>query len=48
MIEETIQLEGPQTIAAFILEPVTGTNGILIPPEDISKGCASCVTSTAY
>src|SRR5205814_3647122 len=26
-IEEVIQLEGPQTIAAFILEPVTGTNG---------------------
>src|ERR1700685_286160 len=33
MIEETIQLEGPQTVAAFILEPVTGTNGILIPPD---------------
>ena len=32
-IEEIIQLEGPQTIAAFILEPVTGTNGILVPPE---------------
>src|SRR5437870_6197860 len=26
-IEETIQLEGPHTIAAFILETVTGTNG---------------------
>jgi taurine---2-oxoglutarate transaminase len=26
-IREIIQLEGPQTIAAFILEPVTGTNG---------------------
>jgi taurine--2-oxoglutarate transaminase len=33
MIEETIQLEGPQTIAAFILEPVTGTNGVLVPPD---------------
>src|SRR3954463_5372230 len=30
---ETIQLEGPQTIAAFILEPVIGTNGVLIPPD---------------
>jgi taurine--2-oxoglutarate transaminase len=38
MIEETIQLEGPQTIAAFILEPVTGTNGILIPPEGYLEG----------
>ena len=38
MIEETIQLEGPQTIAAFILEPVTGTNGILIPPDGYMQG----------
>ena len=38
MIEETIQLEGPQTIAAFILEPVTGTNGILVPPEGYLEG----------
>ncbi len=38
MIEETIQLEGPQTIAAFILEPVTGTNGILFPPEGYLVG----------
>src|SRR5215475_5842814 len=38
MIEEVIQLEGPQTIAAFILEPVTGTNGILIPPDGYMQG----------
>ena len=38
MIEDTIQLEGPQTIAAFILEPVTGTNGILIPPDGYLVG----------
>jgi taurine--2-oxoglutarate transaminase len=38
MIEEVIQLEGPQTIAAFILEPVTGTNGILIPPDGYLQG----------
>jgi taurine--2-oxoglutarate transaminase len=38
MIEETIQLEGPQTIAAFILEPVTGTNGVLIPPDGYLVG----------
>jgi taurine---2-oxoglutarate transaminase len=38
MIEETIQLEGPQTIAAFILETVTGTNGILIPPDGYMQG----------
>jgi len=38
MIEEVIQLEGPQTIAAFILESVTGTNGILIPPSGYMEG----------
>jgi taurine--2-oxoglutarate transaminase len=37
-LEETIQLEGPQTIAAFILEPITGTNGILIPPDGYLQG----------
>ena len=38
MIEETIQLEGAQTIAAFILEPVTGTNGVLVPPDGYLEG----------
>src|ERR1700680_984406 len=36
--EEVIQLEGPQTIAAFILEPVPGTNGILVPPDGYLQG----------
>jgi len=38
IIEEIIQLEGPQTIAGFILETVTGTNGILIPPDGYMQG----------
>ena len=37
-LEEVIQLEGPTTIAAFILETVTGTNGILIPPDGYLQG----------
>jgi len=37
-LREIIQLEGPQTIAAFILEPVTGTNGILVPPDGYLEG----------
>jgi taurine--2-oxoglutarate transaminase len=37
-LEETIQLEGPQTIAGFILEPVTGTNGVLVPPDGYLQG----------
>jgi taurine--2-oxoglutarate transaminase len=38
MLEETIQLEGAQTIAGFILEPVIGTNGVLIPPDGYLQG----------
>ncbi len=38
MLDEIIQLEGPQSIAAFMLEPVTGTNGILIPPDGYLQG----------
>jgi taurine---2-oxoglutarate transaminase len=40
-LEEVIQLEGPHTIAAFILEPVTGTNGILVPPDGYLQGVRS-------
>jgi len=43
-IEETIQLEGPQTIAAFFLEPVTGTNGVLVPPEGFIQGIRELCT----
>lgn len=32
-LEEILQYEGPQTVAAVILETVTGTNGILVPPD---------------
>ncbi len=48
MIEETIQLEGPHTIAAFILETVTGTNGILIPPDGYCRACANFATSMEF
>jgi taurine---2-oxoglutarate transaminase len=44
LLEETIQLEGPQTIAAFILETVTGTNGILIPPAGYLQGVRELCT----
>jgi taurine---2-oxoglutarate transaminase len=37
-LRETIELEGPATIAAFIIEPVTGTNGILVPPDGYLQG----------
>jgi taurine--2-oxoglutarate transaminase len=37
-LEEVIQLEGAHTIAAIIMEPVTGTNGVLIPPDGYIQG----------
>jgi taurine--2-oxoglutarate transaminase len=43
-LEEVIQYEGPQTIAAFILETVTGTNGILIPPDGYLQGVRDLCT----
>jgi taurine--2-oxoglutarate transaminase len=32
-LEEILQYEGPQTVAAVILETVVGTNGIIVPPD---------------
>jgi adenosylmethionine-8-amino-7-oxononanoate aminotransferase len=33
-LEATITREGPETVAAFIAEPVQGTGGVIVPPED--------------
>jgi taurine---2-oxoglutarate transaminase len=32
-LEEILEYEGPQTVAAVILETVTGTNGVIPPPD---------------
>lgn len=32
-LDETIQREGPETIAAFIGEPLMGAGGVVVPPE---------------
>ncbi len=37
-LEDVIMYEGPHTIAAFLLEPVVGTNGILVPPDGYLQG----------
>jgi taurine--2-oxoglutarate transaminase len=37
-LEEVITLEGPQTIAAILLETVTGTNGVIVPPDGYLQG----------
>jgi taurine--2-oxoglutarate transaminase len=37
-LEEIIRYEGPETIAAILIESVTGTNGVIIPPEGYMQG----------
>ncbi len=37
-LEEVIQVEGPNTIAGLIMEPVVGTNGVLVPPDGYIQG----------
>ena len=37
-LEEIIRYEGADTIAAILMESVTGTNGIIIPPEGYMQG----------
>src|SRR5574338_1473061 len=37
-LEEIIQYEGPETIAAILIESVTGTNGVIVPPEGYLQG----------
>ena len=44
MLEEVIQLEGAQNIAAFFLETVSGTNGVLIPPDGYLQGVRDLCT----
>ena len=43
-LAEVIQLEGPQTIAAIVLEPITGTNGVLVPPDGYLQGVRELCT----
>jgi len=37
-LRDTIMVEGPQTVAAILLETVVGTNGILVPPDGYLAG----------
>jgi taurine--2-oxoglutarate transaminase len=43
-LDEVINYEGPDTIAAFILETVTGTNGVLVPPDGYLQGVRELCT----
>ena len=37
-VEELLTYEGPHTVAAIIVEPIVGTNGILVPPDGYLPG----------
>jgi taurine--2-oxoglutarate transaminase len=37
-LADVLMVEGPHTVAAIILEPVVGTNGILVPPDGYLAG----------
>jgi 4-aminobutyrate---pyruvate transaminase len=37
-LEETILREGPETVGAFIAEPVMGTGGVVVPPQGYFEG----------
>jgi len=43
-LEQVIQFEGPQTIAAIVLESVVGTAGVLIPPAHYLAGLRELAT----
>jgi taurine--2-oxoglutarate transaminase len=37
-VEEVIWYEGPEYIAAILVEPIPGTSGVLVPPDGYLKG----------
>ena len=42
-LEEIIQYERPETIAAILIETVTGTNGVIVPPQGYLQGVRETV-----
>ncbi|HEX2926461.1 MAG TPA: aminotransferase class III-fold pyridoxal phosphate-dependent enzyme [Ruminiclostridium sp.] len=37
-LEEQIQYEGPDSVAAIVMETITGSNGVIIPPKGYMPG----------
>ncbi|TFG57991.1 MAG: aminotransferase class III-fold pyridoxal phosphate-dependent enzyme, partial [Spirochaetales bacterium] len=38
VLKTQVMLDGPKTIAAIFMEPIIGTNGIIIPPKNFMQG----------
>jgi taurine---2-oxoglutarate transaminase len=43
-LEQVILLEGPSTISALVLEPVTGSSGVIVPPAGYLQGVRDLCT----
>src|SRR4051795_12887698 len=43
-IEDVLMFEGPQNVAAIIVESVVGTNGLIIPPDGYMQGLRELCT----
>ncbi len=37
-LDELVMFEGPDHVAAIVLEPIVGTNGVLVPPDGYLQG----------
>ena len=48
-LDELIEREGPETVAAFIAEPVMGAGGVIVPPDGyFEKIAAVCAKHDVY
>jgi taurine---2-oxoglutarate transaminase len=43
-LEQVVLLEGPSTISALVLEPVTGSSGVIVPPDGYLRGVRELCT----
>jgi len=43
-LRKAVEFEGPETVAAFIAEPVQGAAGVIIPPDSYLRKCRDICT----